>query len=85
MVTATPGMIAGATLNKAPTLSAPTMILPSIAEQEFHLAAKTAVLSFNAGATANKLIVQVSAEGQEVDSITYQGVALTQAAAGTAS
>ena len=46
---------------------------------------KTAVLSFNAGATANKLIVQVSAEGQEVDSITYQGVALTQAAAGTAS
>ena len=46
---------------------------------------KTAVLSFNAGATANKLIVQVSAEGQDVDSITYQGVALTQAAAGTAS
>ena len=46
---------------------------------------KSAVLSFNAGATANKLIVQVSAEGQEVDSITYQGVALTQAAAGTAS
>ncbi len=45
----------------------------------------TAVLSFNAGATANKLIVQVSAEGQEVDSITYQGVALTQAAAGTPS
>ena len=46
---------------------------------------KTAVLSFNAGATANKLIVQVSAEGQDVDSITYQGVALTQAAAGSAS
>lgn len=46
---------------------------------------KTALLSFNAGATANKLIVQVSAEGQDVDSITYQGVALTQAAAGTAS
>jgi hypothetical protein len=44
---------------------------------------KTAVLSFNAGAAANKLIVQVSAEGQEVDSITYQGVALTQAVAGT--
>ena len=44
---------------------------------------KTAVLSFNAGASANKLIVQVSAEGQEVDSITYQGVALTQAVAGT--
>jgi methionine-rich copper-binding protein CopC len=46
---------------------------------------KTAVLSFNAGATANKLIVQVSAEGQEVDSITYQGVALTQAVGGAAS
>lgn len=46
---------------------------------------KTALLSFNAGAAANKLIVQVSAEGQEVESITYQGVALTQAAAGTAS
>ena len=46
---------------------------------------KTALLSFNAGATANKLIVQVSAEGQEVDSITYQGVALTQAVAGTPS
>ena len=46
---------------------------------------KTAVLSFNAGATANKLIVQVSAEGQEVDSITYQGVALTQAIGGTPS
>ena len=46
---------------------------------------KTALLSFNAGATANKLIVQVSAEGQEVDSITYQGVALTEAAAGTPS
>ena len=46
---------------------------------------KTAVLSFNAGAAANKLIVQVSAEGQEVDSITYQGVALTQAVAGTPS
>ena len=46
---------------------------------------KTALLSFNAGATANKLIVQVSAEGQDVDSITYQGVPLTQAAAGSAS
>ncbi len=46
---------------------------------------KTALLSFNAGATANKLIVQISAEGQEVDSITYQGVALTQAVVGTAS
>ena len=44
---------------------------------------KTALLSFNAGATANKLIVQVSAEGQAVDSITYQGVALSQAVAGT--
>jgi methionine-rich copper-binding protein CopC len=44
---------------------------------------KTAVLSFNAGATANKLIVQVSAEGQGVASITYQGAALTQAVAGT--
>jgi methionine-rich copper-binding protein CopC len=44
---------------------------------------KTAVLSFNAGATATKLIVQVSAEGQDVDSITYQGVALSQAVAGT--
>jgi methionine-rich copper-binding protein CopC len=44
---------------------------------------KTALLSFNAGASANKLIVQVSAEGQAVDSITYQGVALTQAVAGT--
>ena len=46
---------------------------------------KTAVLSFNAGTTANKLIVQVSAEGQEVDSITYRGVALTQAVVGAAS
>ena len=46
---------------------------------------KTALLSFNAGATANKLIVQISAEGKDVDSITYQGVALTQAAAGTTS
>lgn len=46
---------------------------------------KTAVLSFNAGAAANKLIVQISAEGQDVESVTYQGVALTQAAAGTAS
>ena len=46
---------------------------------------KTAVLSFNAGATANKLIVQVSAEGQEVDSITYQGVALTKAVVGSTS
>jgi methionine-rich copper-binding protein CopC len=46
---------------------------------------KTAVLSFNAGATANKLIVQVSAEGQEVDSITYQGVALTPAVVGSSS
>ena len=45
---------------------------------------KTAVVSFNAGASANKLIVQVSAEGQDVDSITYQGVALTQAAVGAA-
>jgi methionine-rich copper-binding protein CopC len=44
---------------------------------------KTTLLSFNAGATANKLIVQVSAEGQNVDSITYRGVALSQAAAGT--
>jgi hypothetical protein len=43
---------------------------------------KTALLSFNAGATSNKRIVQVSAEGQEVDSITYQGVALSQVAAG---
>ncbi|MCU0786443.1 MAG: hypothetical protein MUF81_20850, partial [Verrucomicrobia bacterium] len=40
---------------------------------------KTAVLSFNAGATANKLIVQVSAEGQDVASIAYQGVALSPA------
>jgi methionine-rich copper-binding protein CopC len=46
---------------------------------------KTAVLSFNAGAAANKLIVQVSAEGQEVDSITYQGVALTPAVVGAGS
>jgi methionine-rich copper-binding protein CopC len=46
---------------------------------------KTAVLSFNAGAGANKLIVQVSAEGQEVDSITYQGVALTPAVVGAGS
>lgn len=46
---------------------------------------KTAVISFNAGATANKLIVQVSAEGQEVDSITYQGVALTPAVVGSSS
>jgi methionine-rich copper-binding protein CopC len=44
---------------------------------------KTAVLSFNAGATANKLIVQVSAEGQNVDSITYRGVALTPVTTGT--
>jgi methionine-rich copper-binding protein CopC len=44
---------------------------------------KTALLSFNAGATANKLIVHVSAEGQDVASITYQGVALSQAVAGT--
>ncbi len=44
---------------------------------------KTALLSFNAGASANKLIVQVSAEGQAVDSITYQGVALSRATAGT--
>jgi methionine-rich copper-binding protein CopC len=43
---------------------------------------KTAVLSFNAGA-ANKLIVQVSAEGQNVASITYRGVALTPATTGT--
>ena len=40
---------------------------------------KTAVLSFDAGATADKLIVQVSAEGQNVASITYQGIALSQA------
>jgi len=40
---------------------------------------KTAVLSFNAGASANKLIVQVSAEGPDVDSVTYQGVALKRA------
>jgi hypothetical protein len=40
---------------------------------------KTAVLSFNAGATATKLIVQVSAEGQDVASITYQGVPLVEA------
>lgn len=46
---------------------------------------KTTLLSFNAGASANKLIVQVSAEGQDVASITYQGVALSQAAAGTSS
>jgi hypothetical protein len=44
---------------------------------------KTAVLSFNAGATANKLIVQDSAEGQDVVSITYQGTALSPAVAGT--
>ena len=43
---------------------------------------KTAVLSFNAG-SANKLIVQVSAEGQNVASITYRGVALTPAITGT--
>jgi methionine-rich copper-binding protein CopC len=44
---------------------------------------KTALLSFNAGATANKLIVQVSAEGQNVASITYRGVALTPVITGT--
>jgi methionine-rich copper-binding protein CopC len=44
---------------------------------------KTAVLSFNAGATANKLIVQVSAEGQNVAAITYGGVALTPVITGT--
>ncbi|MCU0777640.1 MAG: Ig-like domain-containing protein [Akkermansiaceae bacterium] len=44
---------------------------------------KTALLSFNAGASANKLIVQVSAEGQNVASITYQGVPLTEAVAGS--
>jgi len=41
--------------------------------------AKTAVLSFESGATANKLIVQVSAEGENVASITYQGIPLTEA------
>ncbi len=46
---------------------------------------KTVVLSFNAGAIANKLVVQVSAEGQEVESITYQGVALKQAVVGASS
>ncbi len=44
---------------------------------------KTALLSFNAGATANKLIVQVSAEGQNVAAITYGGVALTPVITGT--
>jgi hypothetical protein len=44
---------------------------------------KTALLSFNAGATANKLIVQVSAEGQGVAAITYGGVALTPVITGT--
>ncbi|MCU0750849.1 MAG: Ig-like domain-containing protein, partial [Akkermansiaceae bacterium] len=43
---------------------------------------KTAVLSFTAGA-ANKLIVHVSAEGQNVASITYGGVALTPVITGT--
>lgn len=43
---------------------------------------KTAVLSFNAG-SANKLIVQVSAEGQNVAAITYGGVALTPVITGT--
>ena len=40
---------------------------------------KTAVISFEAGAAANKLIVQVSAEGQNVASITYQGIPLNEA------
>lgn len=40
---------------------------------------KTAVLSFNAGATATKLIVQVGAEGRDVAAITYQGVPLVEA------
>ncbi len=43
---------------------------------------KTALLSFHAGA-ANKLIVHVSAEGQNVASITYRGVALTPVITGT--
>ncbi len=43
---------------------------------------KTAVLSFTAGA-ANKLIVQVSAEGQNVAAITYGGVPLTPVITGT--
>jgi methionine-rich copper-binding protein CopC len=43
---------------------------------------KTVLLSFHAGA-ANKLIVQVSAEGQNVASITYRGVALTPVITGT--
>lgn len=41
--------------------------------------AKTAVFSFDAGGAANKLIVHVSAAGQDVASITYQGVPLTEA------
>ncbi len=42
---------------------------------------KTVVLSFDAGAAAGKIIVQVSAEGEDIASITYQGMPLTEAAA----
>lgn len=44
---------------------------------------KTGTLSFDAGATADKVIVQVSAEGQNVSAITYHGDAFTEAAAGS--
>ena len=63
VVTATPGMIAGATLNKAPTLSAPTMILPSIAEDSRPVARKVSLL--------------LDGNYADADASTARGIALT--------